>query len=89
MSKAAHRSRSDQQREGDRRTILEEYDLVGDAGLTCDEVEDRLNFSHQTASARLTELKRDGELRIRIVDGIGQRRKTRTGRTAWVLIRVK
>lgn len=49
-------------------------------GMTCDEIEVRLNLKHQTASARLTELKRDG---LVFVWG---RRKTPTGSFAGVNI---
>lgn len=48
------------------------------AGLTCEEIESRLRMKHQTASARLTELKRDG---VVIVSG---RRRTSTGTQAGV-----
>ena len=48
-------------------------------GCTCDEVETLLQFSHQTASARIRDLSKGGLL----VDS-GLRRKTRTGRSATV-----
>lgn len=44
-------------------------------GATCDEVEVALDMLHQTASARFSDLKRDGHL----ID-TGQRRNTRRGR---------
>jgi response regulator of citrate/malate metabolism len=46
-------------------------------GLTCDEVEERIAMSHQTCSARFSELKRDG-----LIVSTGERRKTRSGRPA-------
>lgn len=49
------------------------------SGRTCDEVETLLQFSHQTASARIRDLSKGGFL----VDS-GIRRKTRTGRAATV-----
>lgn len=49
-------------------------------GATCDEVEQWLDMPHQTASARITELKAQGKL----IDS-GARRRTRSGRLAAVL----
>lgn len=49
-------------------------------GLTCDEIEQCLNLSHQTASARITELKQKGYI---VQSGI---RPTRTGRSAAVYV---
>ncbi len=46
-------------------------------GATCDRLEQVLNMSHQTTSARLNDLARRGK----IVDS-GRREKTRTGRPA-------
>jgi len=55
-------------------------------GRTCDEIELHLDLSHQTASARCTELKRLGKLSPRLgEDGKKLRRKTRSGRNADVL----
>ncbi len=48
-------------------------------GATCDEVEVATGLPHQTASARINELHRAGL----IVDS-GERRRTRSGRTAKV-----
>lgn len=53
----------------------------GRRGATCDEVEEALGLRHQTASARVRELVRSGAL----VDS-GQRRRTRSGRTARVVV---
>jgi hypothetical protein len=50
-------------------------------GATCDEVEVALGLTHQTASARIREL----VLRGQVHDG-GERRKTRSGRSAIVWI---
>lgn len=51
-------------------------------GKTCEEIEDELQLKHQTASARISELKRDGNIRQ-----IGTR-KTKSGCLAavWVVI---
>ena len=50
-------------------------------GVTCDAVEEATGMSHQTCSARITELVIEGKIR-----DTGQRRKTRTGRTARVYV---
>jgi DNA-binding transcriptional ArsR family regulator len=49
-------------------------------GATCEELEDALDLRHQTVSARLTELRLMGKVRI-----IGTR-KTRSGRDARVYV---
>jgi hypothetical protein len=51
-------------------------------GSTCDEVEEALNMRHQTVSARVRELVLMG-----LIADSGQRRKTRSGRSAAVWIR--
>lgn len=51
-------------------------------GATCDEIEVALGLSHQTASARCSDLKNKFCL---IVDS-GERRKTRSGRNASVYV---
>lgn len=50
-------------------------------GCTSDEVEAALGLSHQTVSARMTELKADGQ-----IVPTGERRKTRSGRNAGVYL---
>ena len=50
-----------------------------EGGCTCDEIEVALSMRHQTASARIRELRDSGA----IVD-TGERRKTRSGRNAAV-----
>ena len=58
-------------------------------GKTCDEIEAELYLSHQTASARCTELKRQGRVAPWLdEDGKKIRRKTRSGRNADVLYKV-
>lgn len=47
-------------------------------GATCDEVEQALELSHQSASARMTELKAKGLIKL------AGKRKTRSGRNAGV-----
>jgi hypothetical protein len=57
--------------------------MIRDAkGLTCDEIELRAEWSHQTTSARITFLRKSGYIRDST-----RRRKTRTGRKAivWVV----
>jgi hypothetical protein len=53
----------------------------GEVGMTCDQVEQIMNGRHQTISARIKELRNEG----RIVDS-GQRRPTRSGRSAIVYL---
>ena len=63
-----------------RALVLEEIRDAG--GLTCDEIEARLEMRHQTCSARVHELMAAGRIR-----DSGMRRKTRSGRNAvvWVI----
>lgn len=54
-------------------------------GVTCDEIEQALELSHQTASARCTELKQQGRIVTRVTDaGKALTRPTRSGRAAKV-----
>jgi predicted transcriptional regulator len=57
--------------------ILAEIKRRGTA--TCDEVEGALGLAHQTASARIAELKRDS-----LIVPTGERRATRRGRAAMI-----
>lgn len=66
-----------------RRLVLTFIRHRGLVGATSDEVEISLRLSHQTVSARISELKASGELR-----DTGRRRPTRSGRGAAVLIAV-
>ena len=50
-------------------------------GVTCDAIEEATRMSHQTCSARITELVIEGKIR-----DTGERRKTRSGRTARVYV---
>lgn len=54
-------------------------EIIYHRGATCDEVEAALDLRHQTASARIRELFLQGK----IYDS-GQKRKTRSGRSAVV-----
>jgi len=69
----------------DRSRIASYLQLVG--GRTCDEIERALSLAHQTASARCSEMLKDGVIR-RAPDGKGKykRRPTRRGSMAAVLI---
>jgi predicted transcriptional regulator len=49
------------------------------AGLTCDELEQETGLAHQTASARVNALWRDG-----LIQRTAEKRKTRSGRFAFV-----
>jgi hypothetical protein len=60
-----------------RSRILAELQLRGSTGATCDELEQALGLSHQTASARLREM-----AKAETIYDSGHRRETRTGRTA-------
>lgn len=50
-------------------------------GIISDEVEIALGLSHQSCSSKITELKREGKLVM-----INQKRRTRSGRRARVLV---
>lgn len=52
---------------------------AGAVGITCDEAEAALGFSHQTCSARFNELRNAG-----LILDCGMRRLTRSGRKAAV-----
>jgi response regulator of citrate/malate metabolism len=78
-SRAAHEHTPAEIRATERRRVQDHIERCAD-GATCDEVELRLGISHQTCSARITELKRDEQIGwIK-----GDRRATRTGRSAQV-----
>lgn len=64
----------------DRRRILAAIQAAGHEGKTCDELEAQLGLSHQSCSARCSELKRSGAVRERGY------RLTRTGSKAGVLV---
>jgi len=68
----------------DRIKIFELIKSCGDQGCTCDEAETRLGMLHQTASARIRDLHK-----LHIIRDSGDRRKTRTGRSARVYIVTK
>jgi len=53
-------------------------------GMICEEIERELGLKHQTASARISELKRDGLISPKIVSGVKQRRPTSSGCLAMV-----
>lgn len=63
-----------------RSMVFKFIESMGSIGATCDEIEVRLELSHQTASARCSELKRLGQI---VEKG---RRPTRSGRSAAVLV---
>ncbi len=72
----------------DRRRILEHLEKCGPNGDTCDHIEQALGISHQTCSARCSELKRDGMvIRKPFLDRIGYAKApTRSGSLAALLI---
>jgi hypothetical protein len=65
--------------------VLDLLRLAGHEGMTCDQIEQAGNLRHQTASARLYELRG-----LKLIETRGLRRKTTAGRTAavWVLTEV-
>ena len=59
-------------------------------GLTCEEAEGILNLSHQTCSARFSDLKSCEPpeiIKCRLPDGSYVKRPNRSGRTAFVYVR--
>jgi predicted transcriptional regulator len=75
----------------DKARIIARFERLGRAGATCDDIELLLGMAHQTASPRITELKKAGILVPKPLKGGNlfeyERRLTRTGSTAavWVL----
>lgn len=65
----------------DEQNILELVRGAGANGHTCDEVEVKLDLTHQTASARVHDLMRAGEIVL-----AGFKRPTRSGRNATVWV---
>lgn len=57
------------------------YARIRQHGATCDEIEQELGLTHQTASARVNELRNRG-----FIEDSKARRKTRSGRNAVVYI---
>lgn len=55
---------------------------AGMIGVSCEQIEQMLGLSHQTASARVSELKRKGLIRVQ------GHRKTKSGSNAGVLVAV-
>lgn len=79
-SRDAARSMRIAAKQQEQRVLIAIYNR-GSVGGTSDELEVQLQLTHQSASARVSELKKTG----RIIDG-GTRRKTRSGRYAVVYI---
>jgi hypothetical protein len=84
-SEAANR-RTD--KDNDRALILEALGAAGLRGETCDALEVALGMTHQTASARCSDLLRDGMIVRKLVPGPKkyEKRPTRTGSPAAVLV---
>jgi hypothetical protein len=61
-----------------RQKVLNYVQQCGATGATCDEVEEALGLSHQTASARITELRH----KFKKIMPAGFKRETRSGRMA-------
>ena len=64
-----------------RMRVLSAIRDAGDHGLTCDELETKTGIAHQSASARITELKEGLLIRDK-----GERRRTKNGRLARVYV---
>jgi DNA-binding transcriptional ArsR family regulator len=64
-----------------RQRVLDWLKGRGYIGGTSDEIEESTGMSHQTVSARLREL-----VILRLATKTDRRRKTRSGRNAWVII---
>ena len=62
-SVAANAKASPRRRQSMRDKILHRIAAAGAHGMTCDEVEVAGGFSHQSCSARMSELKRDGQIK--------------------------
>lgn len=80
-SAAAFQSTTTMSRALARNIVYTEVFASGYTGITCDCVEENTGMSHQTCSARITELVIEGKIR-----DTGERRKTRSGRTARVYV---
>lgn len=70
----------------DRLTVTEALYLAASHGATCDELEVSTGMSHQTCSARCSELLAAQWIYRKPSGGGYEKRKTRTGRHAAVLI---
>jgi hypothetical protein len=66
--------------------ILDLLLILGRVGATCDEMERDLGISHQTLSARCSDLLRLGLVMRKPTGDTYERRKTRAGRAAAVLV---
>jgi len=86
-STEAHASTSPEYKAKTRRKIYALAHAQGEYGITSDEAEQILGLSHQSCSARISELKREGSLIPKVckIDPAKERRKTRSGRYARVL----
>lgn len=80
-SAAAHSSGTDEGRLAMRTRLLGFIRSRGAEGATADEIEHALEFPHQSASARISEMLRDGA-----IHDSGRRRKTHQGRAARVYL---
>jgi hypothetical protein len=69
-----------------RELVFKMIEEMGCEGATCDEVEMALDMKHQTASARITELKKMGRI---VALGAEWGRPTRSGRNARVHVTKK
>lgn len=80
-SAEAHATTSDHTRHRQKESLYRQIRAYGPVGRTADELVVELGIPLQTVSARVSELLRD-----RQVEDSGHRRKTRTGKSARVLV---
>ena len=67
--------------DSDKRRVAYAVLATGEVGRTCDELEVELGLAHQSASARVRDLRGEG-----VLEDSGRRRPTRTGTPAIVLV---
>jgi DNA-binding IclR family transcriptional regulator len=74
------------EKQRDRRFVILSLHKRGPHGATCDELEVASGMSHQTCSARCSELLKIGWITRKPLGASYEKRKTRTGRAAAVLV---
>lgn len=81
MSNAAYKSTPKQIRARQKSQVYRLIQTSGQNGRNCDEIEQLTGLPHQSASARMTELKKEG-----LIIASLYKRKTRSGRNAQVWV---
>lgn len=62
--------------------ILQDHTAIFSMGMSCEQIEDESGLSHQSCSARISELRKEGKIKV-----VGER-LTRSGSPAAVLVAV-